>query len=134
MLNFYLKIYLLKFKQFYQIFSLLLLTIVFNTYAASATEAATTDELISASTSLSSQAALKFKHLRSADGLSQNNVFSIAQDHDGFIWIATEDGLNRYDGKNFVHYRKNLADPNSIAHNFIRKVFVDNDGVLWGGY
>jgi len=92
-----------------------------------------TDELIEQNTSLSSQAALKFKHLLSADDLSQNNVFDIAQDHDGFIWIATEDGLNRYDGKNFVHYRKILAEPNSIAHNFIRKVFVDNDGVLWVG-
>ena len=92
-----------------------------------------TNDLFTQNTSLSNQATLKFKHLLSADGLSQNNVYSIAQDHDGFIWIATEDGLNRYDGNSFVHYRKNLADPSSIAHNTIRKVFVDNEGVLWVG-
>ena len=69
----------------------------------------------------------------SSDGLSQNNVFGITQDKEGFIWIATEDGLNRYDGENFVHYRKNVAYQNSIANNFIRKVFVDNQGVLWVG-
>jgi diguanylate cyclase (GGDEF)-like protein/PAS domain S-box-containing protein len=99
----------------------------------SAEEVLSTDELIAQNTTLSSQAAVKFKHLLSADGLSQNNVFSIAQDHDGFIWIATGDGLNRYDGKTFVNYEEDLAKPNSIAHNFIRKVFVDSDGILWVG-
>jgi diguanylate cyclase (GGDEF)-like protein/PAS domain S-box-containing protein len=105
---------------------------MFNIQTISAEETST-ENLIKANTSLSNQAALKFKHLLSADGLSKDNVFDITQDNDGFIWIATEDGLNRYDGKNFVHYRKNLEDPNSIANNFIRKVFVDNDGVLWVG-
>lgn len=105
---------------------------VFGVQTVSAEESIT-EHFITENTSLSSQAALKFKHLLTSDGLSQNNVFDITQDHDGFIWIATEDGLNRYDGKNFVHYRKNLADPTSIANNFIRKIFVDKDGVLWVG-
>jgi diguanylate cyclase (GGDEF)-like protein/PAS domain S-box-containing protein len=109
----------------------LIINAVFGSFSAVAEDTLTTDKLISENTALSSQAALKFKHLLTADGLSQNNVFSIAQDNDGFIWIATEDGLNRYDGKSFVHYRKSLTDPHSIAHNFIRKVFIDNAGVLW---
>lgn len=41
---------------------------------------------------------VKFKTFTTSDGLSQNNVFSIAQDNLGFIWMGTEDGLNRYDG------------------------------------
>jgi diguanylate cyclase (GGDEF)-like protein/PAS domain S-box-containing protein len=130
--NFLPKIYLSKVKYFCFSFFILTFAGIFSVHNASAEES-NTDKLISENTSLSSQAALKFKHLLSADGLSQNNVFSITQDHDGFIWIATEDGLNRYDGKNFVHYRKNLADSSSVAHNTIRKVFVDNDGVLWVG-
>lgn len=105
---------------------------VFTINLAAAGETST-ESLITANTSLSNQAALKFKHLLTADGLSQNNVFDITQDNDGFIWIATEDGLNRYDGKNFVHYRRKLGDPTSIANNFIRKVFVDQSGVLWVG-
>ncbi|MBA6379571.1 MULTISPECIES: EAL domain-containing protein [unclassified Colwellia] len=132
MLNFFPKTHLIKYQQLFRILCLLTLTLIFGIQSALAEQTtATTENLIAENTSLSSQAALKFKHLLSADGLSQNNVFDITQGHDGFIWIATEDGLNRYDGKNFVHYRKNLADPNSIAHNFIRKVFVDNNGILW---
>ncbi|MFT6902303.1 MAG: diguanylate cyclase (GGDEF)-like protein/PAS domain S-box-containing protein [Colwellia sp.] len=130
--NFFPKTHLIKFQQLFRILCLLTLALIFGTQSALADQA-TTENLIAENTSLSSQASLKFKHLLTTDGLSQNNVFDIVQDHDGFIWIATEEGLNRYDGKNFVHYRKNLADPNSIANNLIRKVFIDNDGVLWVG-
>ncbi|MBA6355616.1 MULTISPECIES: EAL domain-containing protein [unclassified Colwellia] len=134
MLNFFPKTYLIKYQQFFRILCLLTITLIFGIQSALAEQTtATTENLIAENTSLSSQAALKFKHLLTSNGLSHNNVFDIAQDLDGFIWIATEDGLNRYDGKNFVHYRKNLEEPNSIANNFIRKVFIDKDGVLWAG-
>ena len=76
---------------------------------------------------------LKFKHITAADGLSQNNVFDIIQDNDGFIWVGTENGLNKYDGNEFTHYRKNIRDKNSISGNFIRKLFKDNLGTLWIG-
>ena len=82
---------------------------------------------------ISLESALKFKTLSTQDGLSQSYVFSIAQDKQGFIWIATEDGLNRYDGQAFTHYRHNDNKPHSIADNFIRKVFVDKQGTLWIG-
>jgi diguanylate cyclase (GGDEF)-like protein/PAS domain S-box-containing protein len=131
-LNFFSNTYLVQFQKFCHLFCLLIFTVIFNIQNITAEEIST-ESLITANTSLSNQAALKFKHLLTTDGLSQNNVFDIVQDHDGFIWIATEDGLNRYDGNNFVHYRKNLEDPNSIANNFIRKVFIDKDGVLWVG-
>lgn len=76
---------------------------------------------------------LKFSQLSAIDGLSNSNVFGITQDHQGFIWFATEDGLNRYDGNNFVTYRHNTNNKHSIADNVIRKIFIDNENTLWVG-
>ncbi|ADY53186.1 hypothetical protein Pedsa_2644 [Pseudopedobacter saltans DSM 12145] len=52
-----------------------------------------------------SKAQLKFKHLTINDGLSQNVVLCMIQDREGYIWMGTEDGLNRYDGYEFKHYK-----------------------------
>lgn len=76
---------------------------------------------------------LKFDHLSVADGLSSGSVFSMVQDKEGFIWFATFEGLNRFDGVNFIQYRHRENEPNSIADNLIRKVFVDKIGNLWVG-
>ncbi|PHR85532.1 MAG: hypothetical protein COA59_00825 [Colwellia sp.] len=76
---------------------------------------------------------LKFSHLSTLDGLSNSNVFGITQDNQGFIWFATEDGLNRFDGKNFVTYRHNANNEHSIADNLIRKIFIDSEQTLWIG-
>ncbi|AWB56793.1 hypothetical protein DBO93_03925 [Colwellia sp. Arc7-D] len=76
---------------------------------------------------------LKFERISIAEGLSQSHVYDIIQDKNGFIWIATQDGLNRYDGKNFVAYRHDSNKQNSIADNFIRKLFIDNQNTLWIG-
>jgi len=76
---------------------------------------------------------LKFSQLSAIDGLSNSNVFGITQDHQGFIWFATEDGLNRFDGNNFVTYRHNTNNKHSIADNIIRKIFIDNENTLWVG-
>jgi diguanylate cyclase (GGDEF)-like protein/PAS domain S-box-containing protein len=76
---------------------------------------------------------LKFENISIAEGLSQSYVYDITQDNNGFIWIATQDGLNRYDGKNFVYYRHDSTDNKSIADNFIRKIFIDNQNIMWVG-
>ncbi len=76
---------------------------------------------------------LKFSQLSTINGLSNSNVFGITQDHQGFIWFATEDGLNRFDGKNFVTYRHNANNKYSIADNVIRKIFIDSENTLWVG-
>jgi len=73
-----------------------------------------------------------FVHLTIADGLSQGSAFSILQDRQGFIWIGTEDGLNRYDGRVFKIYRS-AAAPNSLSNNTGRILFEDSRGVLWIG-
>ena len=60
---------------------------------------------------------LKFTHLTTNDGLSQSAVTAILQDRRGFMWFATRDGLNRYDGNAFVVYKNNANDPESLSAN-----------------
>ncbi len=67
------------------------------------------------------------------NGLSQNTVHHIIQDEDGFMWFATEDGLNKYDGYNFTVYKNNLHDEYSISDNFIWKIYKDRKNNLWIG-
>ena len=57
-------------------------------------------------------------------GLSNNYVISITQDKQGFMWFATESGLNRFDGKEFRIYKKNFMQQNGISGNEFNKVFV----------
>lgn len=72
-----------------------------------------------------------FKHYTTEDGLSQSSVFSIVQDDIGFMWFATEDGLNRFDGNNFFVYRPIENDSTSLPELGIRKVYKDFNGNLW---
>lgn len=66
------------------------------------------------------------------EGLSQSTVTSIVQDHDGYIWIGTFNGLNRFDGKNFKHFYANDTKTN-LPSSFIRSLLVDKQGVLYVG-
>jgi len=74
---------------------------------------------------------LKFTHLTTNDGLSQGYVTAILQDRRGFMWFATRDGLNRYDGDAFVVYKNNPNDPRSLSSNFIQDLMEDDHGFLW---
>ncbi len=74
-----------------------------------------------------------FERITLEQGLSQSSVFSIAQDQQGFLWFATQEGLNRYDGYNFKIYRHTSSDSFSLSDNYINTVFVDHRGVLWAG-
>lgn len=89
--------------------------------------------IFSVSAYSSSQTPIKFQQLSKEQGLSQSSVFSITQDKKGFIWLATQDGLNKYDGYEFSHYRTELNNPNSLLDNFVRVVFVDSTNRLWVG-
>lgn len=57
----------------------------------------------------------------------------IVQDQYGFMWFATKDGLNCYDGYRFTVYRHNPADPNTLLDNYVESVFEDSNGRLWVG-
>lgn len=67
------------------------------------------------------------------NGLSNNSVTSVFQDHRGFLWFGTYDGLNRYDGYYFKVFRNNLSDSNSLPNNRIAAITEDDKQVLWIG-
>jgi len=75
---------------------------------------------------------LKFKHIGTDNGLSNSTIECIFQDHRGFIWFGTRDGLNKYDGEQIIVY-KNNKDINSLSDNFIRHIYEDQHHKLWIG-
>ena len=76
---------------------------------------------------------LRFDRITREDGLSSNTVRCILQDSLGFMWIGTQDGLNRYDGNSFTVYRYDPDDPFSLRDDFIESMYEDRSGVLWIG-
>jgi len=76
---------------------------------------------------------IKFHHITIEDGLSQSAVNCILQDRKGFMWFGTEDGLNKYDGYNFIIFKPSLKDSNSLSTNNIRSIYEDRSGILWVG-
>jgi ligand-binding sensor domain-containing protein/two-component sensor histidine kinase len=77
------------------------------------------------------QPVLYFKRLNQASGLSHNKVNCIIQDKRGFTWIGTDDGLNRYDGHNFLVFKNIPGKASSISGNTITDLHEDKDGILW---
>ncbi len=80
-----------------------------------------------------SASGIKFEHLSVEQGLSSGTVYSILQDTRGFIWFGTPDGLNRYDGYNFICYKYDPDDPNSISNNNAGNIYLDRSGNIWIG-
>jgi len=74
-----------------------------------------------------------FRQLTDADGLSQSTIFAMIQDKDGYLWLGTIDGLNRYDGYEFRVYVNDPSDAASISDNFISALYEDSDGFIWVG-
>ena len=72
-----------------------------------------------------------FTHFSTTNGLVSNSVFNIVQDKQGYIWLATVDGLQRYDGNRFLTFRHSNADPHSIPEDYIVQLTMDKDGNLW---
>ncbi len=84
-------------------------------------------------TGYSSLGQFRFDRIGTQQGLSQSSIFDIFQDHKGFIWIATADGLNKYDGHKFTVYRQDFNDSLSLSSNDITCITEDNEGSLWIG-
>jgi signal transduction histidine kinase/DNA-binding response OmpR family regulator/ligand-binding sensor domain-containing protein len=80
---------------------------------------------------LLAQTSSEFTLLSTDQGLSQGMVFDILQDRNGFLWVATKNGLNRYDGYHFQIYTHDPFDQFSLASSEIRKLFEDSRGRIW---
>jgi len=72
-----------------------------------------------------------FSHITQAAGLMSNQVNTTLQDEDGFIWIATSEGLQRYDGTRFTTFRHSPVDPHSLPANIVVKMMLDREQNLW---
>jgi signal transduction histidine kinase/ligand-binding sensor domain-containing protein/DNA-binding response OmpR family regulator len=76
---------------------------------------------------------LKFAHIGTEVGLSQNNVTCILRDRQGFMWFGTRDGLNHYDGYDFDVYKNIPDDTGSLSSNFVTSIIEDRNGDIWVG-
>ena len=74
---------------------------------------------------------ISFRHLTIEEGLSQNTILSIAQDSIGYLWFATQNGLNKYNGKSFTHYNKQFQNITRPNYSRLGKVYVDKQNQLW---
>lgn len=82
-------------------------------------------------TVLHAQQGINFRRITINDGLSLSSIYYIYQDSKGFMWFATEDGLNKYDGTSFTIYNHTPGDPNSLSYKWIEKIVEDRQGNLW---
>ncbi len=72
-----------------------------------------------------------FEHLTMRDGLSQSTVNSILQDSQGYLWLGTENGLDRYDGDSIREYRRERGNEHGLASDYIWSMAEDAQGDLW---
>lgn len=74
-----------------------------------------------------------FRHYTNDNGLPNNTVTACIQDHRGFVWFGTKEGLTRYDGFHFRVFVHNPTIPNSLPDNYITSLCEDKDGLIWIG-
>lgn len=75
----------------------------------------------------------RFRRLTTEQGLSQSHVSAILKGSRGFMWFATEDGLNRFDGYKYTHYKHDPANPASIHDSFVLSLLEDETSQMWVG-
>ena len=75
----------------------------------------------------------RIKYYTLEDGLSQVSSNDLLLDSSGFVWIATQDGLNKFDGNKFEHYKYNKLDSLTLSGNLINKLLEDSIGKIWVG-
>ncbi len=74
-----------------------------------------------------------FETIGSADGLAQNTVHALLRDPRGFVWVATQGGLHRYDGYGFTLFQHDPTDTGSLPENFLTALAPGGDGWIWVG-
>ncbi len=79
------------------------------------------------------EAAPRFHHLTTAEGLAHDSVYATLQDRQGFLWFGTEDGLNRFDGYSLETFQHDPLDPGSLSESDISVLHQDRQGAIWIG-
>ena len=82
---------------------------------------------------VTAQAQRAFRHLNIVHGLSSNNVKAFLQDGEGFLWIGTENGLNRYDGYHLKAYWADRDSVGALPFGDVSQLQEDGGGNLWIG-
>ncbi|HEX8060539.1 MAG TPA: two-component regulator propeller domain-containing protein [Cyclobacteriaceae bacterium] len=80
---------------------------------------------------LHAQENIRLEQFGVKDGLSQGDIKCFVQDDDGFLWIGTRDGLNKYDGNKFTQYGRRFNDSTSLYFNQILDLKLDQRGNIW---
>ena len=65
------------------------------------------------------------------NGMISNEINDVTYDKDGFLWIATDNGIDRFDGQRFVHFQNDPSDPNTICGNTVLRIAYDHKGFIW---
>ncbi|MBC7570666.1 MAG: histidine kinase [Spirosoma sp.] len=77
---------------------------------------------------------LEFGHVREQEGLSSRKIYCLLHDRDGFLWVGTNTGLNRYDGTHFVQFRHQRNNPHSLLNNQVYALCEDKRGRIWAAF
>lgn len=87
--------------------------------------------LLASGPAVAQEAALRFERITEADGLSDLRIKAIGQDPQGFLWVGTEYGLNRYDGYTFQTYEHQPFDTTALAGSWVEDFLIDRRGGIW---
>ena len=86
---------------------------------------------VPAVTTFAASPPIVLEHLTTNDGLPQGTVLATLQDSQGFVWFGTEDGLVRYDGREFIRYAYSPTIPHGLPGNYIQGIVEDAHHDLW---
>src|SRR5919198_4047112 len=120
-------------RKHFILISILIILVLFGSPLSTATATHSTKPAATIDLNIAPGSIVQFEQLTIEDGLSQNAGLAIFQDSKGYLWIGTQDGLNRYDGFNFKIYKHDPENPKSISHNSILAITEDKAGYLWIG-
>lgn len=77
------------------------------------------------------QPKFKFKSIKASDGLINSTPMAIFEDSYGFIWLGTQHGVQRYNGKSFTNFTMEDSDSIGLSHNYINDICEDGNGDIW---
>lgn len=89
--------------------------------------------LLSALSAVAADCVLQMKRFTVEQGLSNSNITALMQDHNGFVWVGTTNGLNCFDGYRFKVYRRDPSQQNTICGNSIKCLYEDREHNIWIG-